>query len=152
MVFDYMPFLLYIRASLVHCILLKHNLPNVGGVILWETISHCRSKATGTMLARASNTSFLALTRTLQLLNIQIRKFHTMSWLLDMWKAKELLLPEPDFMTFSHIVSALWLLKYGCPAIPYTFQSRTEEVKKVLTSTGKEVILKRSEIFITVKI
>jgi hypothetical protein len=36
--------------------------------------------------------------------------------------------------------------------MPYTFQSRTAEVKKALTSTGKEVTLKRSEIFIIVKI
>jgi len=38
--------------------------------------SHCRSKATGNIPARASYTSLLVLIRALYLLHIQIRKFH----------------------------------------------------------------------------
>jgi hypothetical protein len=61
--FSYMLFLLYKRASVVHHIPEKHSLPNVGSAQLQceGAVSHCRSKETGTILARALHASLLVL-------------------------------------------------------------------------------------------
>jgi hypothetical protein len=72
--------------------------------------SHCRSKATGNIPARASYTSLLVLIRALYLLHIQIRKFHRpkkpwpcWAWLVDIWKVKQGSPHESDTFTYSRL-------------------------------------------------